>query len=263
MFFLLPQWSDKIIEAVTVVAVALPQTQAVVDATAPFVESVQFNAFDTTRTTFASSPSFSSSSSSSSSWSPLFLPSSSSSSFEGTGVYTTTQQKFSSPYLTSSSLGYPTSTTTISGLHNTKSSRIMSSINSISPTLTTTIPRTTFKTSSTKRSSNSANVGINGYSLDIQLHGSTKQSTLNSYAHTTTSGYRGGTPSVASSSGMSSFKNIMKSKGTITASNGKNSKSASSSIYSSNQQEQQFPLDFTFSKNHWTNSGEYLSTIRF
>ncbi|XP_065364070.1 serine-rich adhesin for platelets [Calliphora vicina] len=249
-----------ITKTVTVVAVALPQTQAVVGATAALVESLQFNAFDTTRTTFASSPS------SSSSWSSPYLPSSSSS-FQEAGAV---QQKFSSPSLTSA-IAYPTSTitTTMSGFHNTKTSRIMgNSINSISPTTQTiNMMHTTFKTRGSSRttsasssSSSSGDSGISGNSIGTKLLGK-QQNSLSSYPPTTSSG--SGISSGAGA-GLSSFKNVKKSKSTITASNSDTSRSQSSSIYNNDQQQHQdhqqhFPLDFTFSKNHWTNSDAALN----
>ncbi|XP_046801604.1 serine-rich adhesin for platelets [Lucilia cuprina] len=233
-----------ITKTVTVVAVALPQTQAVVGSTAALVESLQFNAFDTTHSTFASSPS------SSSSWSSSYLPSSSSS-FEGAGG--AIQQKFSSPSL-ASSVAYPTSSTTMSGFHNTKTSRIMSNINSISPTQTINLILTTFRTRGNSRNSGNTSGDSSGVSLSTMLLGK-QQNTLSSYAPTT---------SISHGSGLS-FKNVKKSKSknTITASDTSRSQ-GSSSFYNNDQQEQQnqqqhFPLDFTFSKNHWTNSDAALN----
>lgn len=247
-------------------AVALPQTPAVVGATAALVESLQFNAFDTTRTTFASSPS----SSSSSSWSSSYLPSSSSS-FQGvTGAIQQTSL--------TSSMAYPTSiTTTMSGYHNTKTSRIMSNINSISPTQTLNMIHTTFRTRDSSRTAGGGGVrsstrslddsGISGYSLVTQSLDIQKNS-LSSYTPTRSSGLSGG-------------RNVKRSKNLISA----NSKSddtsrilpsSSSSSYNNNdqqqhqqqhnqmgeqQQQQHFPLDFTFSKNHWTNSGKSFAMM--
>ncbi|KAM7346827.1 defective proboscis extension response 18 [Cochliomyia hominivorax] len=253
-----------ITKSVTVVAVALPQKQAVVETTAALVESLQFNAFDTTRTTFASSPS------SSSSWSSSYLPSSSSS-FEEAGA--TIQQKFSSTSLTSS-VAYPTSTT-MSGFHNTKTSRIMSNINSVTPTQTLNTIHTTFKTKSSssssgssssssysKTSSNSGDSSISGSSLVTQSL-NTQSNSLYPYTPTRSSG-----SGVSGGNGLSSYKNVKRSKSIITASNSDTKRSQGSSSRSSynkdyqqhhTEVQQHFPLDLTFSKNHWTNSDAALN----
>ncbi|XP_058983176.1 mucin-3A-like [Musca domestica] len=244
--------------AVTAVAVALPQSQttAVGGATVAFVESFQFNAFDTTRTTFASSS----------------LPSSSSSSsFEGAGgtqmsslpsfstsLATSLQPSAFSPSLSSSSsssqtaaaAAYPTLiSTTSSGFHNTKTSRIMSNLkNSISssthplsPTITTPtvhlLPHTTQHHRTT------------GYGMHSKFTGSTRQTSPTAMG--------------LSSSALPSFKNFMRStkthSGSSTAGSYTSTTNSAKHQQHLQQQQQQFPLDSTFSKNHWTNSDAALT----
>uniref|UniRef100_A0A1I8NKG3 Uncharacterized protein n=1 Tax=Musca domestica TaxID=7370 RepID=A0A1I8NKG3_MUSDO len=242
----------KLTKRVTAVAVALPQSQttAVGGATVAFVESFQFNAFDTTRTTFASSS----------------LPSSSSSSFEGAGgtqmsslpsfstsLATSLQPSAFSPSLSSSSsssqtaaaAAYPTLiSTTSSGFHNTKTSRIMinlknsisSSTHPLSPTITTPtvhlLPHTTQHHRTT------------GYGMHSKFTGSTRQTSPTAMG--------------LSSSALPSFKNFMRSKKTHSGSStaGSYTSTTNSAKHQQHlqQQQQQFPLDSTFSKNHWTNS---------
>ncbi|XP_061391244.1 uncharacterized protein LOC133326630, partial [Musca vetustissima] len=235
----------KLTKRVTAVAVALPQSQttAVGGATVAFVESFQFNAFDTTRTTFASSAS-----------------SSSSSSFEGTGgtqmsslpsfstsLATSLQPSAFSPSLSASAssqtaAAYPTLiSTTSSGFHNTKTSRIMSNLNSISSSIHPLGPTITTPT-----------VHLLQHTTQHRSSGNGMHSKFTSARQTSP------TAMGLSSSALPSFKSFMRSTRTHSTAG-----SYTSTTNSGKQQQQpehrQFPLDFTFSKNHWTNSAAAMA----
>lgn len=136
------------------------------------------------------------------------------------------------PYTSSSSASaYPTLvSTTSSGFHNTKTSRIMSNLNSISSS-------SSIHPISPTLSTPTAHV----------LHTTFRGSGSSSYRFTGTHQTSTTTTMGLSSSALPSFKNFMKSSTTHSSS------SSSSGIGG----KQQFPPDFTFSKNHWTNSGKW------
>ncbi|XP_075157662.1 uncharacterized protein LOC142230930 [Haematobia irritans] len=221
---------DILSKKVTAVAVALPQTQTTASlggATVAFVENFQFDAFDTTRTTFASS-SLSSSSASLSSFEEAggtqmsSFPTSLATSLGPFSSMTSSSSSSSS----AAAAAYPTLvSTTSTGYHNFKTSRIMSSLNSISSSIHPISP--TYGTPT-------------AHGLHTTFRGSTassRGSTRSKFMGTQQTSTA--TLGLGSTSALPSFKNFMKNTNTHSGGGGV---------------KQEYPLDFTFSKNHWTNS---------
>ncbi|XP_073833947.1 defective proboscis extension response 18 [Musca autumnalis] len=238
----------KLTKRVTAVAAALPQSQTTAfgGATVAFGEGFQFNAFDTTRTTFASSSS-----------------SSYTSSIEGTGgtqmsslpsfatsLATSLQPLAFSPSSSASSssssqAAYPTLiSTTSSGFYNTKTSRIMSNLNSISSSIHPLSPTITTPT------------------VHLLPHTTQHRASGSMHSKFTATHQTSPTTMGLSSSALPSFKNFMRSTKAYSGSTAGSYTSTTNSgkRHQQQHQQQQLPLDFTFSKNHWTNSDAALTS---